>query len=69
MTELMDAVVETLEEIRVTADKSWHRELTTKANGLYHSIMNFQFSVGSNRDQEDFGLHQGYDCEAAEPQY
>ena len=43
MTELMDAVVETLEEIKVNAGKSWNHESTTKANGLYHSIMNFPF--------------------------
>ena len=39
------AVVATLEEIRCNTEGSWNKESTQKENSLYHSIINFQFSV------------------------
>ena len=59
MTELMDAVVETLEEIKVNADKSWNHESTTKANGLYHSITNFPFLMALTVTRKTLAFTKG----------
>ena len=41
--ELLPAITETLDEIRLNTDKHWNNESTTKANAFYHAICTFEF--------------------------